>query len=436
MATASVTSLNGQTIHRGDDPHPSGGRLDGVSLLLVDDHRPSALALEAVLEPLGYRLVVADSAAAALRLLATERFTAILSDVRMPGMDGFQMLARLRAHGMAKNAAVVLFSAVSQDRESAKKAYELGAVDFFVKPYDPELLRWRIQALVALCRGGEPLPATPRRAAEAVAPAGSATAMAVAEEAERLLRSKDRFVAVLGHDLRGPLSAMKYGCSILDAASTLTEQQRSTVARLGRAVDRMSKMVADIVDFARTSRGTSFPIRPRPTRLADVLSMVVDEVRDAHPARVFELSVSQDLFGACDPDRMAQAIGNLVSNAVKHGKGAVHVSAQLRGAEVEVAVHNGGDPIPEERIPTLFDPFALKAENSEGLGLGLYIVNEIARGHRGTVQVKSSRAHGTTFTLCWPGGMPHGVEQKPSHSEAEARPTGVILEFPDPTPQP
>src|SRR5689334_13939582 len=96
---------------------PAGAESE-VDILLVDDHRPSLLALEALLQPLGYRLFTASSAAVALRLLASRRFTAILSDVRMPGMDGFEMLARLRRHGLAEGTAVILFSAISNDRES------------------------------------------------------------------------------------------------------------------------------------------------------------------------------------------------------------------------------------------------------------------------------------------------------------------------------
>src|SRR5213075_936443 len=106
-----------------------------ANILLVDDHRPSLLALHAVLEPLGHQLVTADSAAAALRLLASQHFTAILSDIRMPGMDGFEMLARLRTHGLVERTAVILFSSVNGDRESARRAFELGASDFIERPY-------------------------------------------------------------------------------------------------------------------------------------------------------------------------------------------------------------------------------------------------------------------------------------------------------------
>jgi signal transduction histidine kinase len=393
----------------GDGPDSEGGdhgageqRAAQVSLLLVDDHRPSMRALELVLEPLGYRLVTADSAAAALRLLASEHFTAILSDVRMPGMDGFEMLARLRKHGLAEQTAVILFSAVSNDLESARRAFDLGAVDFIAKPYDPDLLRSRIKALVRLCRQREPVAADSHAPAETVAAGRAATAVAVVEEAERLLRSKDKFVAVLGHDLRAPLSAMLASCQSLRGGSNLTERQLATVARLGLAVDRMSKMVADIVDFSRTASGTSFPIRPRPTNLGDLLSMVVDDVRGAHPDRPIDLSIADQLVVACDPDRIAQAVGNLIVNAVEHGQGAVRISAESRGNQVIVVVHNDGQPIPAHSIRTLFDPFVRKAERSAGLGLGLHIVNEIVRAHAGTVQVHSSAVNGTSFELCWP----------------------------------
>jgi signal transduction histidine kinase len=370
-----------------------------VNVLLIDAHPPSALSLESVLQPLGYRLVTADSAAAALRLLAREHFTAILSDVRMPGTDGFEMLARLRGGGLTRQTAVVFFSTVD-DREAARRAFELGAVDFIVKPYDPDLLRLRIRALVSLCRQREPVAALSHAPEEMVAAA--APALAVAEEAERLLRSKDTFLAVVGHDLRTPLGTMRYGCTALSHDSSLSACQRSTLALLDRAIDRMSRMVTDIVDFARTSAGGGFPIRPRTTNLADVITTVVDEIKGAHPDRPIDVSIADQLFAACDADRIAQATANLVVNAVEHGEGSVRISAESQRDEVVVEVHNGGPPIPADAIPTLFDAFAGRAEHSAGLGLGLYIVHEIARSHGGTVQVRSSATHGTTFEMRWP----------------------------------
>jgi signal transduction histidine kinase len=372
-----------------------------VSVLLVDDHRPSALALEAVLEPLGYRLVTADSAAAALRLLASEQFTAILSDVRMPWMDGFEMLARLRSAGLAQQTLAILFSAVSNDRESARRAFELGAVDFIAKPYDPDLLRLRVHALISLSqRHREAVAGEPQAAQEAAPSAG--TAAAVVEEAERLLRSKDRFVAVLGHDLRTPLGTMRVSCTTLASASNLTERQQSTVARLGRAIDRMTRMVTDIVDFSRTAAGTNVPIRSRRSNVAEVISMVVDEISGAHPGRRIDLSIADELIAICDPDRIAQAVANLVVNAVEHGAGAVRISAEAPSDQVVVEVHNDGRPIPADAMLTLFDPFGVRADRAAGLGLGLYIVHEIARGHGGTVQVRSSATQGTTFEMRWP----------------------------------
>jgi signal transduction histidine kinase len=381
-------------------------RLADVDILLVDDHGPSLFTLEAVLKPLGYRLFTAGSAAAALRLLASRHFTAILSDVRMPGMDGFEMLARLRKHGLAERTAVILFSALANDPESARRAYELGAVDFIVKPYDPDLLQRRVRALVSLCRQRAPEAAPAPGAATADVTGGPAPGLAVAEEAERLLRSKDRFLAVLGHDLRAPLGTMLAGCHILGSGSNLTQDQLSTVARLGRAAVRMNRMVADLLDFARAGAGTSFPIRPRATNLAEVLSMVVDEIRGAHPDRPVDLSTDDEVPVTCDPDRIAQAVGNLVVNAVEHGEGAVRISAESRGDHVVVEVHNGGPPIPAESIPTLFDPFAHKPQRSAGLGLGLHIVRDIVRAHGGTVQVHSSASDGTTFQMRWPRWLP------------------------------
>jgi signal transduction histidine kinase len=214
---------------------------------------------------------------------------------------------------------------------------------------------------------------------------------------------------------------MVAGCRLLAFAANLTERERATVARLGRAADRMSRMVTDIVGFARAAAGNSLPIRPRPTNLTEVLSEVIDEIGGAQPDRRIDLSIPGELLVTCDSDRIAQAVANLVVNALEHGQGPVSISAESCGEHVLVEVHNDGRPIPADSIPGLFDPFVQKAEHSAGLGLGLYIVREIVRGHGGSVEVHSSPAQGTTFALRWPRSLPE--EPHAGGSDGQSRQT-------------
>jgi signal transduction histidine kinase len=172
--------------------------------------------------------------------------------------------------------------------------------------------------------------------------------------------------------------------------------------RVIRAAERMDHLIGDILDFARASSSVIFPIKPRAADLGEIATTLVDELREGHPDRALELHVAGDSMMQCDPDRIAQALGNLVTNAIQHGEGAVIVSAECREHDVLVEVHNAGVPIPAEAMASLFDPFRACDERPQGLGLGLFIVKEIMRAHGGTVAVRSSQADGTTFELCWP----------------------------------
>jgi sigma-B regulation protein RsbU (phosphoserine phosphatase) len=172
------------------------------------------------------------------------------------------------------------------------------------------------------------------------------------------------------------------------------------------AAQRMQTMIQDILDFARAAAGTTFPIRWRSVDLSAVTSMVVQEIKMVNPERSIFLVVPDELKVDCDPDRIAQALGNLLVNAVQHAEGPISVSLNVEAAHVVVRVHNEGAPIPEDAMPTLFDPFKKSNPETSGLGLGLHIVREILRAHGGAVTAQSSQADGTTFVATWPLNRP------------------------------
>jgi signal transduction histidine kinase len=391
-----------------------------AAVLIVDDHRPNLLAMQVILEPLGHELVLADSARAALELAARREFAVILSDVRMPDLDGFDLVARVRE---MTRTPVVMVSAVYDDRETVRRAYALGAVDFIAKPFDPDLVRWRVGALVSLYRRGQEL----KRRAEliarkereaATAQVAVTRAVAMAEEAERKLEHKDKVVGILGHDLRNPLSTVLLAFQTLQRINLERDGVDVLLERGVQAGERMQAMIQDILDFARSAAGAPFPVRPRPADLCAVATMVVDEIRSSHPARSILIEMPSRLEILCDPDRIAQAMGNLVVNAIQHGQGPVSVRVCIDAGRVVLRVHNQGDPISEDDLPNLFEPFKRANRKSEGLGLGLHIVREIMRAHGGAVTVRSSRTDGTTFEASWPESQ----SSQPASSDSDERP--------------
>ena len=230
-----------------------------------------------------------------------------------------------------------------------------------------------------------------------------AESMLVDERAAGELR--EQFIAVLGHDLRNPLSAIAMAATLLQNKA----QDPTTVVAIGQRIERstrrMSGLIDDVLDFARGRLGSGIGIElATTTTLGDSLEGVVAELREAHPDRQVVSDIAVDGALRCDPERIQQLLSNLLANALAHGRSSasVIVRAGLDGADVVIAVHNEGEPIPADRLDKVFAPFWRRTAAREGLGLGLYICSQIARSHGGRLSVTSSASQGTTFTARLP----------------------------------
>ena len=341
--------------------------------------------MEGLLQPLGYDLRLADNADDGLKHALADDVALVIADVRMPRVDGLEMLARMRERAKARKTPVLFISGYDYDSTQARRAYEMGAIDYIVKPMDPDILRAKIKALVTLFVQERQIERYGKE-------------MAVAENT---VREKDRYIGVLGHDLRNPLTALMIGLYGLERSPNLAPAERDKVARLSRTVKRMGSMIRDLLDYTRTSVG-EFPHNPEPTDLEQVCDAAIDELRASHPERSITCEVAGNVTGTWDPGRLQQVISNLVGNALTHGTGAVSVRIEGDGHDVVLSVHNDGEPIPPDVLPVLFEPFRRGDKSPNGLGLGLYIVREVIRRHGGSIDVRSSRDAGTTFVSRWP----------------------------------
>lgn len=235
-----------------------------------------------------------------------------------------------------------------------------------------------------------------------------AIAESIATYTRGVRQSRDRFLAVLGHDLRNPVGAIMTAAQFLLDLPDLAELHRTTIAQMQSSARRMNRLIGDLIELARTRLGDSIPIARAAVDLGDLLQGVVDEMISSYPARSFELRRTGDLRGQWDRERLIQALVNLVSNAVHHGAPDRPITIVASGTadEVTVSVHNEGVPIEADRIGHLFN--ALKAIQTDSmgdrrhLGLGLYIVDKIVAAHAGRIDVRSSAGEGTTFTITLP----------------------------------
>jgi signal transduction histidine kinase len=221
-------------------------------------------------------------------------------------------------------------------------------------------------------------------------------------------QAKERFLAILGHDLRSPLSAIIASSAFMVETGELREPNFTLASRIVTSARRMDKMVADLLDFTRTRFGDSIPIVRADTDVRAILHEVVTEVAASYPSSTLQVETGGNLRGQWDSARLAQALTNLLANAVHHGsdKSPVKVVAHGERNEVVISVQNDGPVIPEKDLSQLFE--AMKhargdsARDRRHLGLGLYIVDKIVAAHSGTIDVRSSREDGTSFTVHLP----------------------------------
>jgi signal transduction histidine kinase len=204
---------------------------------------------------------------------------------------------------------------------------------------------------------------------------------------------REQFIAVLGHDLRTPLSSIMLGTELL-RREPLSAQAGGVLERMRRSAQRIAALVDDVMDFTRGRMGGGIALDLRnETDLRQALEQVVAELQGAYPEQRIGLEIALPHSVYCDPARIQQLLSNLLKNALVHGARdeAVLVSAWAREGDVEICVANGGPAIVPARIAQLFKPFwrASSQVASEGLGLGLFIVAEIARSHGGSLEVAS-----------------------------------------------
>jgi sigma-B regulation protein RsbU (phosphoserine phosphatase) len=230
-----------------------------------------------------------------------------------------------------------------------------------------------------------------------------AEATAAAEHETSMLR--EQFIAVLGHDLRNPMAALAAGIRMIGDRETLSVRGQLVVKEMSASVVRATALIENVLDFARGRLGDGLALTRSPAAIAPVLDQVVAEIRTIAPDRQIMTHFSIGQLVNCDPARVAQLASNLIGNAVTHGAPGIpiDVEAATTDGKFILSVANGGVPIPPAARAQLFQPFFRGAirRSQQGLGLGLFIVNEIAKAHGGTMEVASSEEE-TRFTFSMP----------------------------------
>jgi phosphoserine phosphatase RsbU/P len=222
-------------------------------------------------------------------------------------------------------------------------------------------------------------------------------------------RFRDRLIGIVSHDLRSPINTILLGTSMLLERDKLDASATKTLTRIQSAAERAERMIRDLLDYTQAHLGGGIHVERRPNDLALIARQVIDEIEVAHPEHDLEVVYDGgNITAELDEDRIAQVIGNLLSNAVAYSSAGSRIRIELRGdrTDVSFAVHNTGSAIPADRLQQIFEPMQqLSPEAGRGqrsVGLGLYIVESIVVAHHGTIGVISSESEGTTFTVRLP----------------------------------
>jgi two-component system sensor histidine kinase/response regulator len=357
---------------------------NSVKCLLVDDLEENLLALGALLQRPDLEILAARSGSEALELLLVHDVALAFLDVQMPEMDGFELAELMRGSERTRQIPIIFVTAGARDQHRLFKGYESGAVDFLFKPIEPHILQSKADVFFQLHRHKQQL------------------ARELREKTETL-RLNEMLTAVLSHDLRSPLNAVLTSAVLIQRRST-EQPVKDTAARILSSGKRMSRMIEDMLDMARARLAGGIPLKREPADLGALIDRVVGEIQAAYPERRIEVQRAGDLIGNWDGERLAQVASNLLGNALQHGGEHDPVKVKVDGARSEavvITVENSGT-IPTDLLPQLFDPFRgaqRQTRRTEGLGLGLYIVQQIVMAHGGSVDVKSGAGNLTTFAV-------------------------------------
>jgi two-component system sensor histidine kinase/response regulator len=386
-----------------------------INILVVDDIEQNLIAIEALLVRPGIRVLKASSGPEALEILLAEEIALALVDVQMPQMDGFELAELIRGSDRTRTVPLIFLTAAAREPSASFRGYEAGAVDFLYKPIDGAILRSKVNVFVELYEQKKRLSRQ-------------------LEELQQSLYLNEMFAAVLGHDLRNPLTAVMNGASLL---KIISEDPKVTLAaeRIQNSAQRMAKMVEQLLNVARI-RSVGFELQLTDTVYDTLCMTIIDELRGSGEGRI-DLKTTGSIKGKMDVDRFSQVMSNLLSNALQHGRADAPIELHIDGSDnhvIRVSVRNEGI-IPPEQLETIFEPFHLGIANrrsAQGLGLGLYIVKQFVEAHGGQVQVFSDETEGTSFDLTMPrdgigfirpveAGLMPSVQCAPA-SHPEARP--------------
>jgi signal transduction histidine kinase len=386
-----------------------------ANLLIVDDLPENLLALEALIKREDRTVFKALSADEALSLLLQHEFALAILDVQMPGMNGFELAELMRSTERTKNIPIVFVSAAGRELNYAFKGYESGAVDFLHKPLDIHAVKSKVNVFVDLYRQRKAMKQQvealeqSRREQEALLKELQSTQ----NELEHAVRMRDDFMSIVSHEVRTPLNGLiletqlrKLHLAKGNVAAFTLDKLSAMVDRDERQIKSLIRLIEDMLDVSRIRTG-KLSIRPSRFDLVQLVSNLLESfsAQISNAESTLSFTAEGPVMGTWDEFRIEQVVVNLLTNALRYGShNPIDVRVYCDGGQARVDVLDHGIGVSEENQKRIFQQFERVSANHviAGLGLGLFISEQIVAAHGGSISIDSEEGKGSLFRVSLP----------------------------------
>ena len=371
-----------------------------LKILLVDNLKANLLALDGLLRREDVKIFKAHSGNEALELMIGREFAVALIDVHMPNMNGFELAELMRGANQTKNIPIIFVSATAKDQSFSFKGYEIGGVDFLLKPLDTHAVKSKVNIFLELYRQ--------KKEQEELL----AKLKIIQGELSQSVQIRDEFLSIVSHELKTPLNLLKIQTQLRkrgirrgDVAAFSMERLTKMFDADEKQISRITRLIDEMLDISRISSGKLF-INLEQFDLSELARDLVKQSAELFGGA--DCSVETDLqsvVGNWDRFRIEQVLLNLLTNAMRYGAGKpIFIQVHAKSDRARIVIRDQGRGIAKENHEVIFQKFERAAEGKEihGLGLGLYIVKNIVEAHHGCIQVQSELGQGATFIIDLP----------------------------------
>lgn len=365
-------------------------------ILIVDDKQENLISLRGFLEHNDFEVEEASSGEEALKKVLKTVYSLIILDVQMPGMDGFEVAETILDYSKAKDTPILFLSAVNIDKEFITRGYRAGGVDYITKPFDPDILLLKVKTFKRLFEQTNELKKVQKTLKKEI------------EARKELEKKKDEFISIASHELKTPLTSIRGYVQLLERLIQQKNDDELTpyIQKVSQQINKLGDLVSDLLDISKMESGKmKFDIRP--FSFEDMLNNAIDSIQQIYPEHEIKRIGSLNTMYLGDEMRIEQVLINYLTNGIKYSPDnkTLEVETVVEDNFLEVRVRDHGIGISQELQEQLFEKFFRVEETSnrfQGLGIGLFICQEIIERHGGKCSVESTLGEGSTFIFTLP----------------------------------